>query len=123
MDPGDQKTYNLADWLDEKTRRHRRTLTFFFQRLTRGWDDSDLWSLDQTLSKLILPRLKLFRDNLHGYPVGMTMEEWEQKLDEMIFAHEFLAGEQRWGTYSSDLWARVQNGLDLFAKHYCSLWD
>src|SRR5688572_28721580 len=38
-----------------------RPIQFFWQRMTRGFDDSCTWSLDCHLAELILPRLKLFR--------------------------------------------------------------
>ena len=39
---------------------HRRLIRWPLQRLTRGFDDRDLWNLDRTIAKLIVPRLKIF---------------------------------------------------------------
>lgn len=39
-----------------------RMLKHFKQRWTRGFDDSELWSLDWTIAKFVLPRLKAFRE-------------------------------------------------------------
>ena len=40
-----------------------RNLKYFWQRRTRGWDDSDLYSLDYTIAKFVLPRLKVFAED------------------------------------------------------------
>ena len=69
----------------------KRWIKHFYQRRTRGWDDSDTWSLDHTIAKFVLPRLKLFRKIDFGYPAGLTSEEWNWILDEMIWAMEFNA--------------------------------
>ncbi len=85
----------------------------FFQRRLRGFDDSELWSLDDTILRFILPRLKRFRikarmgwpgpeaifdirhEDFQGLPPeeqrdidDRSLEEWDQVLDKMIRALE-----------------------------------
>lgn len=85
----------------------------FFQRRIRGFDDSELWSLDYTILKFILPRLKRYRaSNRIGWPGpeaifdikyedfqalsvpereilnAQSLEEWDRMLDKMIRAIE-----------------------------------
>ena len=92
---------------------HRNTIKFWWQRKTRGFDDSDLWSLDNTIMKFVLPRLKAFRDKgTHGFPVAMYEEldptfnwpdfdsekeqelcdkaaaKWDEIINEMVWAIE-----------------------------------
>lgn len=96
---------------------------FWWQRRTRGWDDSALWSLDSHLAQVILPRLRAFREQTCAYPDGMTFEEWQGKLGNMIRAFEFLASEDRWDARPDDpRFAQAQEGLDLFAKWFMALW-
>ncbi len=74
-----------------------------WQKLTRGFSDRELWSLDYTCTEFILPRLKAFRHGeLNGTPMldgydqkqneadfkKMT-QEWEEILDQMILAFEY----------------------------------
>lgn len=40
----------------------KRFWKFLWQRWTRGFDDSETWSLDSTISYFILPRLKRFKE-------------------------------------------------------------
>lgn len=99
----------------------RRDIRFFYQRLTRGWDDSETWSLDASLPHVILPRLKRFKEITIGVPGDLSKEEWEQILDKMIAAFEFAGSEARWTAPASEF-EKHQEGLDLFAKHYFGLW-
>lgn len=97
-----------------------RAVKFWWQRRTRGFDDSVTWSLDYSLAKLIWPRLRLFREHNMGHPYGMTEEEWLLKLDCMIRAFVYLADESRWKDIKWPPY--VQEGLNLFAEYYGSLW-
>lgn len=45
------------------------------QRLERGFDDSELWSLDKTISGFILPRLKSFREKHSSSPKNISSQE------------------------------------------------
>jgi hypothetical protein len=100
----------------------KRDIKFFFQRVYRGWDDSETWSLDSSLAKIVLPRLKRFRELYGGRPARLTTEEWANIIDEMIFAFEFHTSEERWCCTDKDKWNRVNNGLELFGKYYSHLW-
>jgi hypothetical protein len=110
----------------------------FWQRRTKGWDESDVWSLDYTISKFALPRLKLLKEKTHGYPCELNnMEEWYAILDKIIFSMDYIANEREWKYYPSEengieegdysklkeVEAKVQEGLDLFGKYYRNLWD
>ena len=87
-----------------------RRAKWFYQKLTRGYSDRDLWSLDCTFTDFILPRLKSFRKSkLNGYPAcleegavhnhgGSINKEQEEKnfqiwfgtIDKMILAFEYM---------------------------------
>jgi hypothetical protein len=61
-----------------------RDLKFLKQRIIRGWDDSETWSLDFTVAKFMLPRLIRFKELKCGYPCNLTKEEWDKILDEIL---------------------------------------
>lgn len=101
-----------------------RKITFFFQRLFRGWDDGDTFSLDHSLAKLILPRLKRFRHLHMGYPDSLSVEEWENILDQMIETFEYIASDKYFDLPDRS-WKennKIQTGLALFARYYTNLW-
>ena len=113
---------------------------------TEGIKESELWSLDATLTDFILPRIKAFRKmERHGYPVlGKDIEkvdeaqsirltsirkeaEWENILFDIergFEAHKLLSAAE-FNTHAEELWAEetMQKGLRLFAEHYGHLWD
>lgn len=59
----------------------------------------ETWSLDITFAKYIIPRLKKFKELNNGYP-GIeevnTPEKWDEALDKMIQAFEYVANEFDW---------------------------
>ena len=111
-------------------------------------DDFDCWNLDYTLASIIHPALIRMKEIKQGYPELYTEGEWEQSrmsnqlafdfvdydaedkmledrwndaLDKMIYSFGVLADDDSW-TWDLD-YPQIQEGLDLFAKHYHSLWD
>lgn len=103
-----------------------RWVRFFYQRRTRGFDDSETWALDTSLSRLIVPRLKRFKELLDGHPAEMTFEEWNEILDEMIWSFDWFASEKRWDLTNEEevvQLKRAEAGIQLFAKYFDSLWS
>lgn len=111
--------FSLTDKDDDREKK------FSKQRIKRGFDDSETWSLYTTISKFILPRLKRFKEINIAYPGNLTSEEWDNTLDKIIKAFEYLSSEKYW----DDLWSRnddthkmIEKGLKLFAKYFEALW-
>jgi hypothetical protein len=96
------------------------------QRRDRGFDDTELWGLDDTFSRFILPRLKALRQHKLE-PPNKTMElaVWYSLLDKMIRSFELLLpeGGGAWsrGTLNDRERAQLQEGLDLFRKYFFAL--
>jgi hypothetical protein len=144
----------------------KRFVIDIYQKITKGYADSETWSLDYSLAKWVVPRLKHLRDNVHGTPpnleieiVGdndrytLTLDEWKSKLDEMIYAFEFVLTEDdilekcyppdfKWGfhstidgkivweddrkpdyTYYDECQKKYLRGLELFKLYFRHLWD
>ncbi len=91
-------------------------MRFFYQRQTRGWDDSETWSLDVEIAKWALPRLKRFREIDSGHPADLTEEEWGDILDSIISALECAVNEDVF--YS----AESLRGFKLFGEYFSHLW-
>jgi len=100
-------------------KRLRRSIRFFWQRLTRGWDDSETWSLDVTIAEFILPRLKRYKQLS-----SEVIETDEEALDKMIRAFELLTTCFDWPYLPGHVEKQqeVEDGLTLFAKNYRGLW-
>lgn len=98
----------------------KKEFKYFHQRLMRGFDDTETFSLDHSLAKIILPRLKRFKELSIARPYDMTESEWNIILDKMIFSFEFAASDRLFAD-PNDEWAEYQEGLELFGKHYSNL--
>ncbi|MEK6878679.1 MAG: hypothetical protein AABY22_03675 [Nanoarchaeota archaeon] len=109
--------------------------------------------MDIATAIFLVPRLKYLRNNLFGNPSDLTFEEWQNKLDEMIFAFEFVLKEDdylmqcypadyNWGfttdkdgilqnndkrkpdyTEYNKLEERYNKGMELFKVYFRHLWD
>lgn len=112
----------------------------------------ETWNLDITFAKYIIPRLKKFKNLNNGYPGREEMdtpEKWDEALDKMIQAFEYVVNEFDWWTnnskYCLDTESKyddkyvakinksyfdeekrrqvvINEGLQLFAKYYIDLW-
>lgn len=112
------KWYNRIRYF--RVRDAKRAVKLWWQRRTRGWDDSETWNLDTSLAKVILPRLKRFKELTVGCPVDVTWEEWGNTLDTMIKAFEWFAADCN--ERDEDFYTEAHKGVELFAKYYGHLW-
>ncbi len=98
------------------------------QRISRGFDDSETWSLDGTIASFILPRLKRYKEINIAYPAtdGMTFKKWNEIVDEIIKTFEFIknCSYDKWGSNQEETkkkMAEIDHGLHLFAEWFLSL--
>lgn len=116
----------------------------FFQKIFRGYSNDELWNLDNTIAKWILPRLKAFKKDSIAFPADLdSPDEWDEILDKMIWSFDYITnqdeyedeiiekykdnefdedGHYRWIKDAKELSEKCQEGLDLFAKYFRSLW-
>ena len=91
----------------------------------------DTWSMDHTLAPIILPMLIQLKATQHGHPADLTEQEWDDVLDEMIYAFDCKANKDevymRFDIKDRDAMHkeqdRISNGFRLFGKYYENLWD
>lgn len=100
----------------------------------RGWDDTETWNLDLTLTQFILPRIRRFQDLTIGLPPETTLEEWHICLSKMIAAFNEIINKSDLSTKGKNTnedidtmkykeqEKLIQEGLEIFAKYYCYLW-
>lgn len=126
--------------IDRLFRRLKISLKHWWQRRTRGWDDSDLWSLDYTLAKWIIPRLERFKEVRNGIPLiegfefafeenateedfNKAEKEWVRIINKMIRAFTLIVGENdNFELLNDREWKEINEGLDLFRKYFTNLW-
>lgn len=130
-----------CDWIHNKNKRNIKVHI----------DPWDTWSMDHTLSLIILPMLQQLKDTNHGYgriddddccPIEKGAEtdyythendeqRWAWLMDELIWTFNEIASdhpnEPDWKSASHEereaYHKRISNGTKLFGKYYQSLWD
>ena len=90
---------------------------------------NDVISMDCTMSILLLPMIRKFKENMMGYPVNNEdcdegEARWAATIDEIIWAMEVTAkGEHfEWFGEKIDLHRRRQAAFELFGKHFGDFW-
>lgn len=88
----------------------------------------ELWDLDITIAKFILPRLYKFKEyNINSHPGYFnSIEEWHDIIDKIIWSFEYILKDQFMyrdkETYDKNE-ERYKEGMNLFAEYLRSLWD
>jgi hypothetical protein len=147
LDKWDEKFLAAMEWVHDKILgpvnefQDKRGRTVYVKI-----DDYDMWNLDNTLSMIIVPALKLLKEKKHGAPYvddedvperlrsynstaakedyGLDdnfFNRWDWVLDEIIWSFEFDQTDLL-SPDKQDL-DRQANGRQLFAKYYTALWD
>lgn len=82
----------------------------------------EVWNTENTIAQLIVPRLQAYKAlDKHGHPDGFKdMREWNNTIQKMIDAFELM---KYASTASEDEKHTIEQGLDLFCKHFRNLWD
>lgn len=90
------------------------------QREERGFDDTETWSLSTTIAKILIPRLKVFKETTVSYPMGLTPEKWNDIIQEMIDGFEEVLKQDDWDNFD---YKKIERGLKMFKKYYMDLWS
>lgn len=93
------------------------------QRRVRGWDDSEVWSLDNTFAKFIYPRLIKLKEVTNGYPADLTEKKWDKILDKMVEGFKIMADDESYYELTvGKKDKKITEALNLFSKHCRDLW-
>jgi len=98
----------------------------FWQRGKYGYSDADTWHLSYYLATIIVAGVKAIRERALGFPNNMHGEEWEEVLQQI--EEGFSAALAIMDYYDIDgdsklLQDKYEKGMQLFSKHFFSLWD
>lgn len=94
-----------------------------YNPLYNKFNPKELWNLDITIAKFILPRLKAFKKCAAGYPGDLTEKKWQKMLDKMIFTFEYHADKfARLSTMTKKDFKTIREGFDLFQEYFPALW-
>lgn len=134
-------------YIDKKDKRYKHHMK---QLKKTGLSSTECWSLCSVISEFTLPRLKLFRKDMNGFPSEFSdqsfdsignlddgsgklskkamvkannkaFKKWRNVIDDMIFAHGKIV-DDNWHEWSKKDNIRITRGLDAFHKYYQHLW-
>ena len=107
-----------------------RAIRWGFQRVSRGYADIDVWSIDEWFLSVVPDMIAQLRRETHGHPADMTEEEWDKYLSELescLRAGDFSEWEipttvKSYDEYASAL-GSLHRGLSMFSERFYDLWD
>lgn len=103
-------------------------IKYGFQRMFRGYDDTEIFNLDWAFIDKYTKILQDFRESTCGYPGTMTEEEWDAILDRMIFLLleiQNVYDDINFEDYKEKdkiIEADKNEFFELFSKHFFHLW-
>ena len=94
------------------------------QKKIRNIKYKDIYNLDNTIARFILPRLKFFRKKICSCPYGFTLEEWKDILDKMILAFKLVldTSEPNFGEFKSHI-EKVSDNISKLVEDPDSTFD
>jgi hypothetical protein len=118
IDPATIGVPNICFSLLEKT--DERFAETANDRIERGFDDSETWSLTDTIANFILPRIKRYKEISDKVTVSTPKEDAD--LNSFIDMLELVARDSGSRNYTDDEKKRVKVGMKAFEKVFLGLW-
>ena len=117
-------SFSKSKWYDKED---SRQAVWAKQREERGFDDTETTNLFHTIAQFVTPRLKVFRDKTMSFPGGMTFEEWQKTIDEIIVGFELVLSMDDWNFEDMEVAKKnheqIQKSLNLFSKWFMDMWS
>ena len=97
-----------------------REMEFKKQRLERGFDDSETWSLRDTIANFIIPRLERYEEIAKNF---LKREpELEEDIECFLNAMKLIARDNGALILTKEEEKQMWRGLEAFPKMFMSLW-
>ena len=111
--------FSIADDIyekdDAKKEKYRQ------QRFERGFDDTETWHLDRTMSLFIIPRLERFMEVNNGIANGETEESYYEKMNFIVKSlKRYYSNEYDDGSIAER--TSIYNDARIAINHLCELW-
>lgn len=107
-----------------------RAIKWGFQRVSRGYADIDVWSIDEWFLSVVPDMVAQLRTETHGHPSDMNEEEWDRYLIELescLRAGDFTKWDYPLTSENYNECAhaleQLRKGLSMFSERFNDLWD
>ena len=109
---------NICFSLTEKD--DKREKEYSLQRIKFGFDDSETWSLRDTIANFIIPRLERYEEISKEFLI--RDEELIKNIEKFLIAMKLTARDEGSLILSEEEDKQLDEGLDAFPKIFLSLW-
>ena len=106
--------FSLTDIDDEREKKYKK------QRKKRGFDDSETWSLTDTIARFIIPRMERFMKV--SYPVIKFSKKEKKMHREFLDALKLLVRDEGSRDFTDEEYKLVRKGIKHFHKIFDGLW-
>jgi len=113
------QAFKQGSYSRRNSKLYMRHFSHYKQRLARGFDDSETWSIFTDNSQWLVPRLERFIEIQNGHPGRISEKEWTEILNKILLAHKIIAQDD---LINSEEIKIVEEGLKLYAEWYLNLW-
>jgi len=111
-------TPNICFSLTEKD--DKREKEYSEQRIRRGFDDSETWSLRDTIANFIIPRLERYVEISKN--ILDQDEELINDIEKFLIAMKLTARDNGTLILTDEEEKQLDEGLDAFPKIFLTLW-
>ena len=125
----------------------KRQIEWGWQRISRGYDDRVIWSIDYHLAVVIPQWLRTLKIKQHGIPMSMFEGLEEERFENGVIGYSdenMKIASDKWGKILDEIadgfeeynkiddlpynerekaFEKFNNVFDLFKKYYADLWD
>lgn len=99
---------------------HSQADRFKVQRLERGFDDSELWSLRDTIANFIIPRLEAYEGIVNDEIV--RSDKLKNNINNFLNAMKLILRDGGSMILTKEETRLLHKGLEAFPKIFLSLW-
>jgi hypothetical protein len=98
----------------------KRELEFTKQRIERGFDDSETWSLRDTIALFIIPRLERYEEIAKDFL--LRDEELINKINKFLEAMKLATRDDGACIFTEEESEKYEEGLKTFPEIFSTLW-
>jgi hypothetical protein len=106
--------FSLTDKDDDREKEYSK------QRIEFGFDDSETWSLRDTIANFIIPRLERYEEISKEFLI--RDEELIKDIEKFLIAMKLTARDEGSLILSEEEEKQLTEGLDAFPKIFLTLW-
>lgn len=98
----------------------KRDEEYAHQRKKYGFDDSETWSLRDTIANFIIPRLERYEEIANDFLIREP--QLKEDINSFLLAMKLLTRDSGACIFTEEEETQVEKGLNAFPKMFMSLW-